>query len=130
MGVVHRQNSLQKVINQVNTGRCGTADHVGLFSSDYNTASLQLLKKGSTACTTLALCHAVAHGSSFKPAGRGCGDGGKTAMQHQRNARTHTCTEYTLYTTKYLVLQTTFNGDVAKSKRKLSPFSRNCEEEI
>lgn len=125
------------MLNQVNTGRCGTADHLRLsyFLLTTIQLSLQLLKKGNTACTTLSLCPAVAHGSSFKPAGRGCGDGGKTAMQHQRNAaythtHTHTCTKYTLYTTKYLVLLTTFNGNAAKSNRNLSPFSLNCEEEI
>lgn len=43
--------------------------------------------------------HAVAHGSSFNAAGLGCGETGKTMVQHQQTyAHTHTHTKLSIQT--------------------------------
>lgn len=77
----------QKVWNPANTGSWGTGvviiyKWIRYFSSDYRTGfsavgSRLLLTKGNTLYTIMESCHAVANGSSFRPAGPGCGEGGK-----------------------------------------------------
>lgn len=81
------QSWIQKVWNPVNTGNWGTGWPCikGQVIFVYNTGYLNcaiwswllLTKRGNLYIVPVS-CHAVAHGSSFSPAGPGCGESGKT----------------------------------------------------
>lgn len=63
-------------------------------------------------------CQAAAHGSSFKPAGPGCGESGITAVQHQQkektNLQTHTHTHRAFQSVKEESLSVTIQHANAK----------------
>lgn len=106
VGVICTQHWILKVWNPVHTGSWGTGvmtiyKRLRSFCLTNSTSSSAvwswwLLTKETALHTKMLSCQAAAHGSSFKPAGPGCGESGITAVQHQQkkkkknSAHTHT----------------------------------------